>query len=647
MFMAAKRGSLVLASFIVLSAILTINHAPASAQSSSPVNGPAIPQQEPQATQDSQPQAVETTVPDIPEEVPEEELAPAALEIDVSKQSPLLQTLYKATRETKEKEILARLAEAKALINSGTDLKAIDPQGRTALHWVVFGSSYSNKASVTVAYEELADAMIQRGIDINHQDIYQDTALDYMLYSPSFEMQTLLMESGATSGFLVATFRFFDEMQMQSPASDVPKAISLSRRADLSPGATLSVRLTSPVYSDRSRTGDPVEGVVTYPLCKDGEKMVCKDGELVVAPGTKVNGTVLFATKAPDKYSRPRLVLDFSNIVHKDGQLSPLYARVLDVDNARETVRNNEILGIIQPHAPKKASLVFAGISAVNPFAGYAIKGVQTVYGLSVRREILFPATTDLQVQVVRPSMLKQKESWSGWPQLEMDPELQSIVQNAPLRTSAANKTPSDLTNLIFLGSKERLTSSFTESHWIEADDLGVKAALKVAQATMRNTGYTSAPVSILLLNGQPPDLVFQKSLNTFAKRHHIRIWKLKKTYKGQDVWIGAATHDIATENARGYTKWTHRIDPHVDRERDWIQSDLLFSGMAVASADIERPQAPKKAANATGDDIVTDGKITVVDLGVSRSPQQTPALVPRSSGKLEAPAPQVQSRVP
>ena len=30
-------------------------------------------------------------------------------------------------------------------------------------------------------------------------------------------MQTLLLESGATSGFLVATFRFFDQMEMQSP----------------------------------------------------------------------------------------------------------------------------------------------------------------------------------------------------------------------------------------------------------------------------------------------------------------------------------------------------------------------------------------------------------------------------------------------
>ena len=121
------------------------------------------------------------------------------------------------------------------------------------------------------------------------------------------------------------------------------------------PGHTLSLRLDGPVYSDRSRTGDPITATVTYPLCKSGEDISCPDGELVVPPGAKVNGTILFATKAPDKYSRPRLVLDFSNILHKDGTKSPLYARVIDVDNARETVRNNEILGIVQPHAGKKA----------------------------------------------------------------------------------------------------------------------------------------------------------------------------------------------------------------------------------------------------------------------------------------------------
>ncbi len=198
-------------------------------------------------------------------------------------------------------------------------------------------------------------------------------------------MQTLLLESGATSGFL-AFYNFLNEQSDPTqPAQPAPGAAAQRRNApaawrkpDLSAGQTLSVRLDGPVYSDRSRTGDPMTATVTYPLCKNGEQIECNPGELIIPPGTKLNGTILFAQKAPDKYSRPRMVLDFANIVHANGQRSPLYARVLSVDNARETVRNNEILGIVQPHASTKVTVAMAALSAVNPIAGYTIKGVQT-----------------------------------------------------------------------------------------------------------------------------------------------------------------------------------------------------------------------------------------------------------------------------
>jgi hypothetical protein len=585
-------------------------------------------QASPAASTPQSPAALKGQDVEIPEEdAPEGELEPAAVQLDVSNTSPLIEELYRATRETKEKEILWHIEQAKQLIDM-SNLKAVDALGRTALHWAVFGSSYSVKPSVLVAYEEIADTLIQRGIDINKEDVYQDTALDYLLYSPSFEMQTLLIEHGATSGFLVASEHYVTETVADDEAK--VKAAALSRKVDLMPGLTLSLRLRGTVYSDRSRTGDPIEATVTYPLCKSGENIACNEGELLVPPGTKVNGTILFAAKAPDKYSRPRLILDFSNILHKNNQKSPLYARVIDVDNARETVRNNEILGIVQPHASTKASLVMAAVGASNPIAGYTIKGVQTVYGLSIRREIMFPAGTDLQVQIVRPSILKQKEPWSGYRVLSVDAALQHLVANAPMRTAAKNKVLSDPTNLMFLGTRKQIIAAFEESGWLQASDLGVKSAIKAAQATVRQTGYSDAPVSALLLQDRLPDLVFQKSLDTFAKRHHLRIWKLTQTYNGREVWVGAATHDIATTNSRAGTKWSHRIDPHIDRERDWVESDLLFSGTAEAYIDVDRPKAPKKLENATGDDIVTDGKMSVVWLTGGKSPDEKPVLTAR-----------------
>lgn len=117
------------------------------------------------------------------------------------------------------------------------------------------------------------------------------------------------------------------------------------------------------------------------------------------------------------------------------------------------------------------------------------------------------------------------------------------------------------------------------------------------------------------MVNGGPPDLVFQKSLDTFAKRHHIRVRKQAVLYDGREVWVGAATHDIAVSNARKETKWSHRIDSHIARERDWIESDLLFAGTAVGYANVDRPAAPRKLSNATGDDMVSDGKMAVVVL--------------------------------
>lgn len=196
-----------------------------------------------------------------------------------------------------------------------------------------------------------------------------------------------------------------------------------------------------------------------------------------------------------------------------------------------------------------------------------------------------------------------------------LDPQLQSLVNAAPLRTQTAGKVSSDVTNLMFIGSEQEIRSAFAEAGWYEADDLSFKSAAKTLGATVRQANYSTAPVSALLVDGRRPDLVFQKSLDTFAQRHHVRIWKQTSRYSGREVWIGAATHDIAISNARAGTKWSHRIDSHIDRERDWIQTDLLFVGTAAGYLDVDRAAAPRKTANATGDTIVTDGKMTVLSL--------------------------------
>jgi hypothetical protein len=137
----------------------------------------------------------------------------------------------------------------------------------------------------------------------------------------------------------------------------------------------------------------------------------------------------------------------------------------------------------------------------VNPIAGCTIKGVSAVYGLSLRREILFPAGTDLQVQVVRPSMLKTRDTWSGWPVILVDAKLQALVTAAPTRVYTKDNKPSDITNLMFIGSQQQLEAAFQEAGWFETDSLNMGSALKTVQATIRSAGYTQAPVSLLTIN--------------------------------------------------------------------------------------------------------------------------------------------------
>jgi hypothetical protein len=125
--------------------------------------------------------------------------------------------------------------------------------------------------------------------------------------------------------------------------------------------------------------------------------------------------------------------------------------------------------------------------------------------------------------------------------------------------------------------------------------------------------GYQEAPVSTLLLEGQPPDLVFQKQNNTFAARHHLRIWRRRDRFHGKEVWVCSSTHDIGIDFSEQNHTFIHKVDSQIDRERAKVVTDLLFTGLAQGLSLVERPNVPTKLFNATGDALETDGKMAVI----------------------------------
>ena len=100
----------------------------------------------------------------------------------------------------------------------------------------------------------------------------------------------------------------------------------------------------------------------------------------------------------------------------------------------------------------------------------------------------------------------------------------------------------------MYIGSREEIQAAFATAGWSTAEQVNAKTGLETFGAVAEQRGYKDAPMSTLLLEGQKPDIVFQKQLNTFAKRHHLRIFRRPEKFQGHEVWLCAATHDIGID---------------------------------------------------------------------------------------------------
>jgi hypothetical protein len=521
---------------------------------------------------------------------------------------PLLDAIFQASRQERSKDSLRYLGQARRLLTQGAKVDARDARGRTGLHWTVIGAMYAQEGKHVQAYLELADLLIARGVGTDIEDEYGNTALDFQEFSPNDELLYLLLDNGARNGAGKDESEMLNYLVQKLSKGSIDSDLSNIRAelaADLPAGAELQIRLASKVGSQISRGGDPVEAVVIAP--------VMVDGRVVVAPGTKVQGTVILALKAYNDYRRAQLVLDLPFLVHPGGARTRLATRVVDVDNAKETVEGGRIIGL--PH-PNSSKMTWGArlISLANPILSYAYQAGVFARDKEYKREIIYEPGVEMRLSVLVPAKLAEIGG-QPWPMITPPPPLIELVRAQPLQTATSKKMASDLTNLMLIGTREKMEAAFHAAGWDDPVKLGLRSGLKTFAAVAEDKGYKSGPVSLLLLDGQSPDLVFQKQNDTFAKRHHIRIWKRPQSYQGQDVWVAAATHDIGIAVHREGTQWIHRIDSRVDRERAKVVDDLFFTGMVKEHALVDRPAAPRESMNATGDKLETDGKMAVLVL--------------------------------
>jgi hypothetical protein len=99
------------------------------------------------------------------------------------------------------------------------------------------------------------------------------------------------------------------------------------------------------------------------------------------------------------------------------------------------------------------------------------------------------------------------------------------------------------------------------------------------------------------------------------ASRNHLRVWKAPCTVNGTMVWVGAATHDVGFERDQRNNGVTHKIDPDIDLERDYVQKTLSSTGL-VAEIFHFLPENPmKEAKTATGGSFHSNGQVLILRL--------------------------------
>ncbi|MBZ5601084.1 MAG: LssY C-terminal domain-containing protein [Acidobacteriia bacterium] len=192
------------------------------------------------------------------------------------------------------------------------------------------------------------------------------------------------------------------------------------------------------------------------------------------------------------------------------------------------------------------------------------------------------------------------------------------MIDRIPRRVVDADGNPGDNTNFVVVGKEDNVIDTFKAAGWVKVDKDTKEAFINGLVETLKKQSYVEMPMSVLTLFGRPQDygLAHAEPISVVAQRNHLRLWKAPFKVEGQELWVGAATHDIGFDrDNRPGKKITHKIDPDIDLEREYVGRSLEETG-SVAKKDYIMPSDPsKEAKTATGAGFHSDGRVMVIYL--------------------------------
>ncbi len=211
-----------------------------------------------------------------------------------------------------------------------------------------------------------------------------------------------------------------------------------------------------------------------------------------------------------------------------------------------------------------------------------------------------------------------------------------------PVYAITGDGWPSDPVNIaIVCRSREQLIKTMTSAGWTQADESTLRNTLREGWAILFKRPYPTAPFSSLFLFNRSQDIGFQIQQGnppTPRHRHHVRFWLLdqladddhhgfwqallqKFLRSRQQVWIGAATHDIRPFTLRWRNlQITHHIDSDANKERDFLIKSLENTELVRGVDMIESGHKLAFRGQTFGVNLVVDGELKIVKLRVRRT---------------------------
>lgn len=188
---------------------------------------------------------------------------------------------------------------------------------------------------------------------------------------------------------------------------------------------------------------------------------------------------------------------------------------------------------------------------------------------------------------------------------------------DVPRRVSDENKAPGDMVNFALVGTETQVKEAFAAAGWVVVDKSVGDAVLHGILSTLGHEAYTEMPMSTLYLFGRPQDFSFARAdpLKVAAERHHLRVWRTDQTVAGVPLWVGSATHDIGFERDQRNGGTTHKIDPKIDDERQFLLESFDATNAFTSAAYVTPANPLLSAHTATGGSFFSDGRIVVMEL--------------------------------